>query len=133
MITSLKRLTYFNLILIVIEFAILKSSHADWLMWILLISPLVFNWQVFQKIKLHKLNLQQFELSAWQYIFGAVGICYALLLIFTGSDLILMKNDKHLGLFFGIKDIVFALALIIHFILTIWLKTSLNKIKQINP
>lgn len=110
-----------------------KSDHSSWPILVLLLFPLLFNWQILQKIKLQSLHLKEFHLGIWQYIFGTLTIVYALILISTSSSLLATTNHNPIGLFFGIKDMLFALTISIHFILSIRMKNSLRKIKQVNP
>ena len=132
MVSFLQKLTYFNLVVGIIDFAISKSNHVVWPILALLLFPLLFNWQILQKLKLQKLGLQQFDLGIWQYLFGALTIVYALTLIYTGTSLLALGSDNHIGVFFAGKDIGFAVALIIHFIFALRMKSLQSKIKQDN-
>ncbi|KQC02581.1 hypothetical protein AQF98_03125 [Pedobacter sp. Hv1] len=110
-----------------------KSNYTSWPNLALLLFPLLFNWQILQKIKLQSLKLKEFHLGIWQYIFGTLTVIYALILISTSFSLLIITNHNYIGLFFGVKDMLFALTISMHFILSIRLKNSLGKIKQFNP
>jgi prepilin signal peptidase PulO-like enzyme (type II secretory pathway) len=132
MVSFLQKLTYFNLVVGIIDFAISKSNHVAWPILGLLLFPLLFNWQILQKLKLQKLGLQQFDLGIWQYLFGALTIIYVLTLIYTGTSLLALTSGNRIGIFFAGKDIGFAITLTIHFIFALRMKSIQSKIKQVN-
>lgn len=116
----LKKLSYFNLGACLVYLALAKDK-SDWLSFVLLLFPLVFNWRVMQNLK-----LEQFKIGFWHYLTAVMTLLYAMLEI-AYAAMVPLGIERPI-LIFLVAKVIFALSLILHFILSL----KLNKQYQTN-
>ncbi|WP_199141316.1 hypothetical protein [Pedobacter sp. ASV12] len=109
----LRKLSYFNLALCLAYLALAKLK-GDWLGFLLLLFPLVFNWRVLQNLK-----IRQFKLGFWHDLTAILTSVYAVFSIVGILQTFVALGQQKTMWMLLTGEIVLSLTLLVHLALAL--------------